>query len=241
MNKIVMVTNFSGNVGKTTITKNLLGPNLFDVKLFAVEDINAGHNQGEAVQLSADETRKILESVIEASFEQDVIVDIGASNVSNFFTHLKTFDDFQSFVTAVIIPTEPSEKVQVDTVSTMKYLLNDLAFPPEKLKVIINKAPVRDTETRSLETFKTVYDCAFELGISIAGIIPENDTFQLAAQRKLTIPELAAQNPKDLLSSIKAAGGDAKEASKLVLAITSAKKLQLRLSDIFQKLDLDNL
>ena len=101
MNPIIMAANFSGNVGKTTLTRHLLAPNIPDVQIFAVEDVNAGYGQGEAVQLSAEQTLEILERVSEASFTRPVIVDVGASNVSSFIAALSGYENMQQFISKV--------------------------------------------------------------------------------------------------------------------------------------------
>ncbi len=238
MNPIIMVANFSGNVGKTTLTKNLLLPNMLDVRIFAVEDVNAGYNQGEAVQLSAEQTQAILEQVVEASFTSAVIVDVGASNVSNFFAALSSYENMQEFITKVVVPTEPSEKVQTDTISTLHYLTEQLGFDASKISLILNKVP---TKLPVDAVFGELVTKAAELGIFAAGEVPESDTFQIAANMGKTIDELAAMDPKQILADSKArqaAGGDPKEGVRLMLAAASAKKLKVRLDDIFGKLDI---
>lgn len=240
MNPIIMVANFSGNVGKTTLTKNLLLPNMLDVRIFAVEDVNAGYNQGEAVQLSAEQTQAILEQVIEASFSSAVIVDVGASNVSNFFAALLSYENMQEFITKVVVPTEPSEKVQTDTLSTLHYLTEQLGFDADKISLVLNKVP---TKLPVDVVFGDLVKKAAELGIFAAGEVPESDTFQIAANMGKTIDELAAMDPKQLLADSRARaaeGGDPKEGVRLMLAAASAKKLKVRLDEIFSRLDVFN-
>lgn len=241
MNPIIMVANFSGNVGKTTLTKNLLLPNIPNVQVYAVEDVNAGYNQGEAVQLSAAQTQEILEKVIEASFTHPVIVDVGASNVSNFFAALSTYDNMQEFITKVIVPSEPSEKVQTDTISTLHYLIESLKFEPEKISLIVNKANPKIPEDT---VFGEMLGKAAELGVFSAGTIPENNTFQTAAAQGKSIQELAAMDPKAIMEQSKKNaenGGDPKQGVTLMLAAASAKKLKANLDRIFANLDIDVL
>lgn len=240
MNPIVLVANFSGNVGKTTITKNLLLPHMAGVRIFAVEDVNAGYNQGEAVQLSAEQTQSILEQVIEASFSSPVVVDVGASNVSIFFAALATYENMQEFIAKVVVPTEPSEKVQTDTLSTLHYLTEKLGFDASKINLVLNKVQPRAPET----VFAYLMDEAAQMGVFVMGRIPDSETFQIAANMGKTIQELAAMDPKQLLADCKQkaqAGGDPKEGVRLMLAAASAKKLKILLDEIFTALDIDVL
>ncbi|VTU42563.1 MULTISPECIES: nucleotide-binding protein [unclassified Variovorax] len=239
MYPIVMVANFSGNVGKTTLTRNLLVPRLKDVRVFAVEDVNAGYNQGEAVQLSAEQTSAILEQAIEAAMSAPVIVDVGASNVSNFFAALSSYDGMHEFIGKVLVPTEPSEKVQTDTISTLHFLIEKLGFDEGKIMLVLNKVPPR---RGSEVVFGKLVEEAANLGVMAYGEIPESDTFQLAASLGKTIEELAAMDPKQLLADSKALaadGGDPKAGVRNVLAAASAKKLKTQLDLIFSNLGIE--
>lgn len=241
MYPIIMVANFSGNVGKTTLTKNLLYPNIPDVEIYAVEDINAGYGQGEATQLSAAQTQEILEKVIEASFNHPVIVDVGASNVSTFFSSLAGYAGIQEFITKVIVPTEPSEKVQTDTVSTLQYLIDSLGFEAEKIALILNKVP---TKIPTESVFGSLIEKAAELGVFVAGKVVENETFQIATTCKKTIADLAQLDPKEILKESKEKaekGGDSKEGVRMMLAAASAKKLKKQLDELFAALNIDVL
>lgn len=238
MNPIIMVANFSGNVGKTTLTRNLLVPNIEGVKVFAVEDVNAGYNQGEAVTLSAEQTQSILEQVIEQSFKSPVIVDVGASNVFNFFQALAGYENMAEFITRVVVPTEASEKVQVDTYKTLEYLVNDLGFDESRISLIFNKV----SRKAPVEVFNELSDKAAGLGVFVAGSVPESSTFQTAGQLATTVYELAARNPEQVLADSKAtaaAGGDSRDGVRLVLAIASARKLKTTLDALFETLDIE--
>ena len=241
MNPIIMVCNFSGNVGKTTLTKNLLLPNIGDVQIFAVEDVNAGYHQGEAVQLSAEQTQEILEQVVAASFTRPVVVDVGASNVSTFFSALAGYEGMQEYITKVVVPTEPSEKVQTDTVSTLNFLIDNLGFDPNKIALVLNKVPAKIPVD---SIYGKLSNSAAELGVFVAGHVPESDTFQIAANLGKTIHELAAMDPKQLLADSKekaANGGDPKEGVRVMLGAASAKKLKVLLDKLFVDLDIDVL
>jgi MinD-like ATPase involved in chromosome partitioning or flagellar assembly len=233
---IVYVSSFSGNVGKTTITKNLLVPNMKDVVVVAVEDVNAGYNQGEAVQLTAAETAGILELVLATAMERPVVVDVGASNVSNFFAALSGYDGIHEFIDRVIVPAEPSDKVQTDTLSTLHYLIEKLGFDPSKVMLLLNKVP---TKRKADAVFGNLMNEAAGMGVLTYGEIPESETFALAASMKKSIYDLAAMDPKQLLAEsqvVAASGSDPKAGVRNMLAAASAKKLKVRFDEIFEAL-----
>jgi hypothetical protein len=235
MYPIVYICNFSGNVGKSTLSKNLLLPNLPGARIFAVEDINAGYNQGEAVQLSAEQTSSILEQTLEAAMSAPVIVDVGASNVSNFFAALSGYEGMHEYIAHVVVPTEPSEKVQTDTLSTLQYLIEKLGFDESKIMLVLNKVPPR---RNGEQVFGELMKKAADRGVLTYGEIPESETFQVAASMAMTIQELAAMDPKELLAKSKDSV-DPKAGVKAMLASASAKKLKARLDEIFASMGID--
>ncbi|KWU19205.1 hypothetical protein AS149_13245 [Burkholderia cenocepacia] len=207
-----------------------------NISVIAVEDVNAGYNQGEAVQLTAAETASILELVLATAMERPVVVDVGASNVSNFFAALAGYDGIHEFIDRVIVPAEPSDKVQTDTVSTLHYLIDKLGFDASKIMLLLNKVPTKRT---SDAVFGNLMNEAAGMGVLTYGEIPESDTFALAASMKKSIYDLAAMDPKKLLAEsqlVAASGKDPKAGVRNMLAATSAKKLKVRLDEIFEAL-----
>lgn len=104
MSKLV-VMNFSGNVGKSTVARHLLSPRVNNATLIAVESINSDGSQDEAVR-----GRQFGELIEALAVLDDVVVDVGASNVEDFIGQMKQYrgshEDFDFFV----IPTVPKTK-----------------------------------------------------------------------------------------------------------------------------------
>ncbi|MEW4339618.1 StbB family protein [Chromobacterium vaccinii] len=138
----VAVLNFSGNVGKTVTSNELLAPRMQGAKAFAVETINAG---------SADETAEIERMKgKEFGFLQeelmmidDAIVDIGASNVEEFIKLMSQFDGSHEEFDYFVVPVVGEKKAQADTVNTIKTLAG-LGVPAKKIRVLFNKVDVDD-------------------------------------------------------------------------------------------------
>ena len=129
----VAVINFSGNVGKTTVARHLLAPRIAGAEVIAVESINADGDQTQALRgRQFGELQEYLQTV------DNVVVDIGASNVEDLLSLMRKYrgshEDFDYFV----IPTVPALKQQEDTIATLAELAR-LGIPAAKLKVVFNQ------------------------------------------------------------------------------------------------------
>jgi hypothetical protein len=129
----IAVINFSGNVGKTTISRHLLLPRIPGAELIAIESINADDShQGQSLRgKQFGELQEYMQTV------DSVIVDIGASNVEDLMALMRRYrgshEDFDCFV----VPTVAALKQQQDTMATLAELARS-GIPPERLKVVFN-------------------------------------------------------------------------------------------------------
>jgi hypothetical protein len=128
----IAVINFSGNVGKTTVARHLLLPRIKGAELIAVESLNAGESEGQAQRgRQFGELQEYLQTV------DNVVVDIGASNVEDLLGLMHRYsgshEDFDWF----IVPTVPALKQQQDTIATIVELA-DIGVAPSRLKLAFN-------------------------------------------------------------------------------------------------------
>ncbi|MEO8924720.1 MAG: StbB family protein [Caldimonas sp.] len=145
----VAVINFSGNVGKTTVARHLLAPRIAGAKVIAIESINADDGQTDALRgRQFGELQEYLQTI------DDVVVDIGASNVEDLLALMRKYrgshEDFDYFV----IPTVPALKQQQDTVATLAELIR-IGIPAAKLRVVFNQV---EDDTRIPQTFDILLD-----------------------------------------------------------------------------------
>ena len=129
----IAVINFSGNVGKTTIARHLLMPRIPGAELIAIESLNAdeGH-QGQSLRgRQFGELQEYMQTV------ENVVVDIGASNVEDLMALMRRYrgshEDFDCFV----VPTVATLKQQQDTIATLAELARS-GIPATRMKVIFN-------------------------------------------------------------------------------------------------------
>jgi hypothetical protein len=128
----IAVINFSGNVGKSTISRHLLLPRIAGAELICVESLNADESQGHSMRgRQFGELQEYMQTV------DNLVVDIGASNVEDLMALMRRYqgshEDFDFFV----VPTVPELKQQEDTMATLGELSRS-GIPPSRLKLVFN-------------------------------------------------------------------------------------------------------
>lgn len=128
----IAVINFAGNVGKSTIARHLLLPRIPGADLIAIESLNADEGQGQALRgRQFGELQEYVQTV------DNVVVDIGASNVEELMAQMQRYrgshEDFDGFV----VPTVPALKQQQDTIATL-IELSRIGVPASRLKLVFN-------------------------------------------------------------------------------------------------------
>jgi len=129
----IMVLNFSGNVGKSVISRHLLAPRL-NAQVVPVETINSDEHETDSIKGSQFST--LVENLM--TIDDSIVIDVGASNVESLIEEMKkitcSHEDFDYFV----IPTVSETKQQQDTIKTI-IELNEIGIPAEKIRLIFNK------------------------------------------------------------------------------------------------------
>jgi Flp pilus assembly CpaE family ATPase len=181
----VAIINFSGNVGKTTIARHLLAPRIKNAEIVSVESANADEQEADALR-GRDFAH--LQQYMLAS--DDLIVDIGASNVEDLLTLMRKFkgshEDFDFFV----IPAVPDVKQQKDTANTANELAK-MGVPPEKIKIVLNRvedADAPDKQFTALLGFLAVNRVAT---INLAAHLTDNEIYQRVKLDGRSISDLA--------------------------------------------------
>ena len=136
--KIIFVANYSGNVGKTTFVDNCLLPRLHNPTHVPIETINS-NNRDSSVNVEGSKFNDITIALAGVAPTDDVVIDVGSSNVETVFQEMRrgdSSDDFDYF----LIPVVPVKKQIEDTATIIKDLA-DMGVPPEKIVVVFNIVP----------------------------------------------------------------------------------------------------
>ncbi len=134
----VAVISFSGNVGKTTIARHLLAPRMPGAKVVSIESINSG-GAGDAGTTNGHVIRGRQFAELQEYLQviDDVVVDIGASNVEELLALMHRYRGSHEDLDYFIVPTVPAGKQQQDTVATLAEL-SRLGIPAEKVRLVFN-------------------------------------------------------------------------------------------------------
>ena len=182
----VAVVNLSGNTGKTTATKNVVAPRL--ANLLSVVHIESINSTGDAndLKLASKDLRDLNVQLSAMDDAESIVVDFGASNIEDVFDRIaSSLGTIVSDIDLWVIPTVAEKKVKVDTVQTVKDLLN-IGVQPSKIAIVANKV----TESNIEDEFASVIREAGALGVRfLKSYIPLAEVIELSSK---TIPALAA-------------------------------------------------
>ncbi|MGY8573456.1 hypothetical protein L0936_19265 [Paracidovorax citrulli] len=181
----IAVISYSGNVGKTTIARHLLAPRFKKAEIVSVESANADEQEADALR-GRDFAH--LQQYMLAS--DDLIVDIGASNIEDLLGLMRKFRGSHEDFDYYLIPAVPDGKQQRDTARTA----NDLAkmgVPTEKIKIVLNRAVDGDElekQFAQLLAFLAEHPVAT---INLAASMTENEIYQRVKHDGRSISDLA--------------------------------------------------
>ena len=138
--KIVVLSN-SGNVGKTTISREVLGINMPEAVMVEIETHNTGNAKYEKVfkeyfKINATDIEELYAKLVE---NEDVILDIGASNILDFLRQLDQYAGLETLIDLFVIPTTGDAKQMQDTLKTINIILLKLGINPSQIVVVANR------------------------------------------------------------------------------------------------------
>lgn len=193
---VILIANNSGNVGKTTLANHLFLPRLNNPTIIHVESNN--HTEGKGEKLTSLEFSKIFDRIFDAT--GDVIIDVGSSNIEGFLKIISTdFEEAISFFDYVIIPVVPSEKEQIDAVTTATQF--ELMGVPEKnIKFIFNKF---DSDFEIEEQYSTFLNSK-KIKISSVPVVKDSTKFfNSLIEKNIKYADLASdkRNLTELIAS----------------------------------------
>lgn len=132
----IAVLNFSGNVGKSTISRYLLQRHM-KTEVFSVESINNSvFSDMEVTKLKAKQFSALQEAML---LNDSLIVDIGSSNIEELLVQMTSYSGSQHDFDYFLIPTIPMDKQIIDTLNTIGTLMQDFDIEAKRIKVVFNQ------------------------------------------------------------------------------------------------------
>jgi hypothetical protein len=180
------VINFSGNVGKTTVARHLLAPRIPGCQVVSVESINADDGQPVTIRgRQFAQLQEFLQSV------DDVVIDIGASNVEDLLKLMRRYRGSQEDFDAFVVPTVPARKQQQDTAATLAELAR-IGVPAARLRLVFNQV---DDDSPIEQAFETLLAYCAASGVvqpRTAACMTFNEVYARVRGTGQSLHELAA-------------------------------------------------
>ena len=232
----VIVINYSGNVGKSTVTRYLLSPRMNNPKVIAIESINSDGTEGDVMR--GKQFSELLELLAPLD---DAVVDVGASNAEDFVymmgKHQGAHEDFNYFV----VPAVKGKKQTTDTIKTIKSLVA-MGIPKKKILVILNRV---ETDDDIRDEFSSLFglekaDNTFVMNDQC--VIYNNEAFDQCKDLGVPLADIVADETNyRALAKVAKDAGDQEEVKRCVnlcllkmIAITANKNLDQVYKAVFQ-------
>ena len=228
----IIISNFTGNVGKSTISQHLLAPRIPGAELISVESINSGA-RGETMR--AEHFLRLAERII---VSESSIIDVGASNIEEFIIRMNQQEGVHEDISHFIIPLTKDEKQQEDTIRTIR-CYKALGVPSEKIVLVFNMVRPNDIIE---DTFSSVIQAANVEGVVVNPLIKMeiNEFYQTLSQAGLGVGDIENDNTDYRAMVLTLKAGDAR--NRCVRMITlhrlykkSVTNLDLVFNEIFNK------
>jgi len=219
----IAVVNFSGNTGKTTLSDSLLSPRMGGVR-FAVETINAGASD-DAAEIERLKGRQFGELSEILMTEDNAVVDVGASNVEDFFKYMGQFAGSHEEFDYFLVPTVSEKKQQADTINTIKTLAA-LGVPRSRILVVFNKVEIDDADDlpHTFAALMGFHELEKKFMLKRDAVIYSNEVFERLRALKTSIAAVV-QDTTDYREQLRAAQDDAaKEQAKRMISVQRLAK-----------------
>lgn len=183
----IVVLNFAGSVGKTTITKQLIAPFLGNAERIQIESINSAAG-GADVEINSRQFRFLAEKLAVAKV--NYIIDIGGSNIESVLKQMAEIDGIEEDIDWWIVPVDERSKVIDDTLNTISHLINELDVDASRIVVIGNSIEFpKEMPIKLASIFSAARMAGFHF--SNTSII-KSDLFDLVKDADKSISDLAA-------------------------------------------------
>jgi hypothetical protein len=147
------------------IAREVFAANMPNAVLVEVETYNSGNRPYRDM---FQEYHKVPATAIEEIYahlleNENVILDIGASNVLDFLRQFETYAGIEELFDIFVVPTTKDTKQLKDTIKTLS-ILNDLGVDMQKVIVVANRANMATLERDFRVIFNAQKDFGFRFG-----------------------------------------------------------------------------
>ncbi|MBZ5763350.1 MULTISPECIES: StbB family protein [Pseudomonadota] len=183
----IAVINFSGNTGKSTVSKHLLYPRIKDAEYIAVESINSDEGGGDS-SVRGKQFGALQEQLLVID---SAVIDVGSSNVEDFVKLMRQYRGSHEDMDLFVIPTVKEAKQIKDTIATIQ-ALTAMGVPAKKIRVVFNKLEADDTVEDAFYPLIAFHEDKKSFTLRPAAAIQYSELYQRLRALDMTIDELVA-------------------------------------------------
>ena len=239
----ILIINTSGNVGKSFLARELFYFNMKreceKVSLLEIESFNSSSSGFNGVEVEKINGYEIEIFYPELLMNENLIVDVGISNVVPFLNVLNSIDSksIMEEFDMVIVPFIPYYKVAEDTVNTIK-ALNTLGIKNNKIKIILNRVGSKNQFQEFKKFIEQKTDIKLDYNLTVPDFYFLNNLFSIKREEPLY---LIAKEDKDYKILAKKAYKNGKidlgnKYANMCLMQDYAKRINKGMQDLFNYL-----
>lgn len=217
--------NFSGNVGKTTLARDMAKTALSDHEIIAIESVNSDGK--EKIIIKGEDGDQLFTELL---VNDRAIIDIGSSNLENYFKNASKESELISCIDTFVIPVTPERKQQADSLKTIKDLL-EKGINPSAIHIVFNQVPDDGIEIEKKFADFIKLAKAAKVNVDSNNSIYKHDLYDTGK----TLAELQSDEDFTALMEQAKAEGDMDTARKHAMALVRQKKVR-KLGDTYQNI-----
>lgn len=233
----IAVLNFSGNVGKTTVSAHLLKPRMADAPIFSIESLNIDAT-ADGLEVERMKGKRFGDLQEKLMMLDHAIVDVGASNVEEFLKMMQQYDGSHEEFDYFLIPVVKEKKQQGDTVNTIRALAK-LGISKSKIRLVFNKVEVDDSVADDFSALLGLAELEKSFTLREDAVIYANEIFERLKSVGKTLGEITADGT-DYRAKLREVSNEAEKEmcvrmiSLKRLAVTANKNLDDTFKVIFK-------
>lgn len=190
----IAVLNLIGNIGKTTVSTNLLFPRLGieDKDYISVESSNSGAeaNGIEVTKFKGREFSEIFGHILESD---SALVDVGSSNAEAFLKYMQQYGDAHEEFDYFVIPVSMSadSRVQEESIKTIDSL-SVIGVDKKRIRVVFNRVDLEDTKDiqKIFGDIISYAEASKRCIVNPAAVIYENEVFGKMRDNAISLKDI---------------------------------------------------
>lgn len=229
----IVVVNFSGNVGKTTVAVNLLKPRMQNAPIYSIESLNSDA-AADGVEVEKMRGRHYGELQEQLMMRNSAIVDVGASNVEEFLKLMQQYHGSHEEFDYFVVPAVKERKQMADTVNTIR-ILSSIGVPRPKIRVVFNMVEVDDDVEDEFAPLFGLAELEKSFVLDPRAVIYSNEVFDRLKEVGRSLDDVS-DDTTDYRARLRGAGSD--EEKTLCVRMVAIQRLSVsanrNLDDVFR-------